>query len=473
MLNINTGGLVNSQLISSFKENKSYRFGGIAAALVIVVLLSVFVYNFATKPNGVSVIVDGKVLGVAQSIEIAEIAIDSIHEEKEIDGLPLSCISTIKYEPVRVKKDEILPETQLVLLLKDCLEFHYGAMGISVNGEVKVIVENQQVAQNIIEAVKEGYMPSDRDRERYEIKILDVAVEEKVAYVPVEVDKDEIIPYEEAVEIITYGQEKLTYHEVKSGESLWSIAQANGLQVKDLEEANPELQSIILQIGQKLRLIKPEPIINVKVVYEQVAEERIPYQVKYVNNDSLWRGQQRVENPGASGKKEVTYLITRINGNPTEKIVLNEKILEEPKTKVVAVGTKMMVASRGAGGTGPLGWPIRGAITSPFGYRGRTLHTGIDIAGNTGDPIYAAEDGTVIFSSWHGNYGNLAIIDHGDGVTTYYAHASQLLVKVGQTVQRGDVIARVGSTGNSTGPHLHFEVRINGTPDNPTKYLRN
>lgn len=128
---------------------------------------------------------------------------------------------------------------------------------------------------------------------------------------------------------------------------------------------------------------------------------------------------------------------------------------------------------------GKLGWPCPSSsrITSPYGYRVlfgvRDFHTGIDIGAGMGQNIVAAESGTVILANygWNGGYGNYIIINHGNGITTRYAHASQLYVSAGQTVTKGQVIAAVGSTGNSTGAHLHFEVRVNGSHTNPLNYL--
>lgn len=125
----------------------------------------------------------------------------------------------------------------------------------------------------------------------------------------------------------------------------------------------------------------------------------------------------------------------------------------------------------------PTLWPADGRISSPFGYRNDPIysiekkHEGIDIAAPHGADIRASANGKVIFSGTNGNYGKCIILNHNNGITTLYAHASSLLVKEGQTVKKGDIIAKVGSTGKSTGPHLHFEVRINGKPDDPTKYL--
>ena len=130
-------------------------------------------------------------------------------------------------------------------------------------------------------------------------------------------------------------------------------------------------------------------------------------------------------------------------------------------------------------GGGKLGWPCPSSsrITSGYGYRilfgVRDFHTGIDIGATMGSNICAAESGTVILANygWNGGYGNYIIINHGNGITTRYAHASKLYVTAGQTVTKGQVIAAVGTTGNSTGPHLHFEVRINGSHTNPLNYL--
>lgn len=115
--------------------------------------------------------------------------------------------------------------------------------------------------------------------------------------------------------------------------------------------------------------------------------------------------------------------------------------------------------------------PVEGIISSPYGWRWGRMHTGIDIRGNTGTPIYAAAGGTVVSAGYSGSYGNLVVISHGNGVQTYYAHASALYVSAGQTVSQGQNIAARGSTGRSTGPHLHFEVRINGTAQNPRNYV--
>ena len=130
-------------------------------------------------------------------------------------------------------------------------------------------------------------------------------------------------------------------------------------------------------------------------------------------------------------------------------------------------------ASDSAPHTTPSIWPAAGYVSSPYGLRfdGTEFHQGIDIAADMGAPIVATADGVVTAAGWNGGYGNMVDVDHGGGIVTRYGHASALAVTVGQQVRRGEVIAYVGSTGRSTGPHVHYEVRVDGQPVNPAGYL--
>jgi murein DD-endopeptidase MepM/ murein hydrolase activator NlpD len=122
-------------------------------------------------------------------------------------------------------------------------------------------------------------------------------------------------------------------------------------------------------------------------------------------------------------------------------------------------------------------WPTSGEVTSPFGWRnspwggGQELHPGIDIANSMGTPIFATADGEVVLSGWSGGYGNIVQINHGKGIETIYGHNSRVIVSAGQVVKKGQVIAYLGSTGRSTGPHLHYEVRVNGAAVDPIRFL--
>ena len=169
----------------------------------------------------------------------------------------------------------------------------------------------------------------------------------------------------------------------------------------------------------------------------------------------------------------MTANVTYVNGVEQQREVLSSTTLREPTTTVMAVGTKEKpkTASKGT-----YIWPVSGSISSYFGGRyifgSYSYHSGLDIAVSYGTTIKAADGGTVTFAGTKGAYGKLVIITHDNGTQTYYGHNSSLLVSAGDKVYQGQAIAKAGSTGRSTGPHCHFEVRVNGSAVNPLNYLR-
>ena len=156
-------------------------------------------------------------------------------------------------------------------------------------------------------------------------------------------------------------------------------------------------------------------------------------------------------------------------------------LLEQQENQLLAESNALSGVINGSSGngvgTGSMMWPVNGPVVSPFGYRihpilgYRKLHTGMDFAVGYGMPIHASDSGAVIYATWMGGYGNVIIVDHGRGISTLYAHQASLAVGTGSVVSRGQIVGYVGSTGFSTGPHLHFEVRVNGTPVDPMGYL--
>jgi murein DD-endopeptidase MepM/ murein hydrolase activator NlpD len=151
-----------------------------------------------------------------------------------------------------------------------------------------------------------------------------------------------------------------------------------------------------------------------------------------------------------------------------EEIDSLQQVSAELAAKIQAAQSHSTVVRTGSGA---LAWPVNAPITSPFGWRWGRMHEGIDLGAAYGTPIAAAGAGTVIYAGWLGGYGNLTVIDHGGGLSTAYGHQSQIGVSVGQHVEQGQIIGNVGSTGHSTGPHLHFEVRVNGQAVDPLGYL--
>ena len=190
----------------------------------------------------------------------------------------------------------------------------------------------------------------------------------------------------------------------------------------------------------------------------------------------MYQGETRVIEAGIPGEALVTADVTYVNGREQDREILESETLSEPTTRVIAVGTKVRPSWYP---NGYFIWPVYGHITSRFGYRSifgsYSYHGGIDIATAYGTGIAAADGGTVTFAGratgYNWSYGNLVIVDHGNGKQTYYGHCSSILVSAGDHVYQGQTIARVGSTGRSTGNHCHFEVKIGGTSVNPLAYL--
>ena len=204
--------------------------------------------------------------------------------------------------------------------------------------------------------------------------------------------------------------------------------------------------------------------------------ESIECPVVEVQDDSMYQGESKVLDAGVPGEQIVNADIAYLNGVEQERTVLSTQVPREATNKVIAVGTKVRPSWLP---NGYLIWPVYGRITSYFGYRSifgsYSYHGGIDIATSYGTNIAAADGGTVVFagratgSMW--SYGNLVIVDHGNGKQTYYGHCSSVLVAAGDKVYQGQPIAKVGSTGRSPGTHCHFEVKLNGASVNPLSYL--
>lgn len=160
----------------------------------------------------------------------------------------------------------------------------------------------------------------------------------------------------------------------------------------------------------------------------------------------------------------------------TTKNDIEKNIINNSKTKVETVEAKKNITAEDSKATAGKNFkllrPCKGMVSSPFGIRNGKLHKGMDIASNVGVPIYAAYDGIISYEGWISGYGKTIKIDHGGGLETIYAHCSTIKVKRNQRVKSGDKIGEVGSTGRSTGPHVHFEIRCNGVPQNPAKYIK-
>lgn len=237
-----------------------------------------------------------------------------------------------------------------------------------------------------------------------------------------------------------------------------------------------------MRLRQKLTKIGEDgtPFLTVQVRSTEVYTEPIPYDKRTVKDNSKYIGYVEIHTKGEEGKKQITADVIYVNGEPLYREILREEVVKEPVTEVTVEGSYRVNPNAEPGvATGSFMWPLPSCrmVSSPFGTRWGKLHAGIDISGNgvTGKPIIAADGGVVTQANtegWGGGYGLYVVVDHGNGYVTTYSHCDEILVEVGQRVAQGEVIAKAGNTGNSTGPHLHFEIRINGTAVDPLPYLK-
>jgi len=280
-----------------------------------------------------------------------------------------------------------------------------------------------------------------------------------------------VFPVEDAVNYIITGSAEPKTYVVKGGDNLWDIAIENGISPYDLQDMNPGLDPKKLAIGMEISLYKKQPFISVAFTEKVTNEERIAYNVVYENDDSMYKGQTKVKSVGTYGSKEVVSEITKENGVAVNSKVISETVLSEPVAQVALKGTLALPVYTGSS-SGQLSSPVALInVTSPFGSRGGRLHSGVDLKDPEGTPIYAAADGVVTQANCSGTLGNVIKISHGGGLETWYGHCETLLVSVGDTVTRGQQIATMGMTGNATCYHVHFEVRVNGKPQNPMNYI--
>lgn len=293
---------------------------------------------------------------------------------------------------------------------------------------------------------------------------------EKVEIAEAYVSKSLVTSVEEAADQITKESAKNEIYEVQAGDTLSTIANGHGLYVKDVLKLNEGLsENTVLKIGDEIIITVPQPELTVITTEQMTYQEEYYGEVEYVYNDDWYTTKSVVLREEEAGYHEVTALVTKRNGAEEDREMIHEKVLKEPVCKKVEVGTqtpptyiKPLSGGRQTSGYGRRRAPTKGASTN---------HRAIDWATPTGTAIWASSGGTVSVAGWQSGYGYVVYINHPDGKQTRYGHLSKILVSVGQKVKQGQKIALSGNTGRSTGPHLHFELRVNGSPVNPYNYF--
>ncbi len=441
----------------------------LSALIVMVTALSLYgIHNYKSVETEMfskayEVIIEGVPFAVVRNKEEFWNALSEVKEQiQEINDKEVVMSEEISFVEVKGYSGEITSHEKMVRNIKLVADIKVKVAAISIEGEVVVLIDNIDIAREILEELK-GEFINEEDVEYTLIEFY-----EDVQIVEVFSNNIDIRSKDEALYYLRKGTDEAKIHEVSSGENSWVIAKKYGLTVGDIEEANPEINPNRLRIGQELNLIVPKPYISILTKEHATIMKNIPFATKYTKTDVIYAGDRMITVRGVQGKKELKVFISRRNGEKIEKEILEERIISNPKTRVIAEGTKPRPATIA---TGIFANPTRGRLTSPFGMRWGRRHEGIDVAAPIGTPIIAADGGVVTFVGRRGAFGNLVIINHENGFQTYYAHISRFHVRVGERVHKGEKIAEVGNTGRSTGPHLHFEVRKNGVPVNPLSFV--
>lgn len=437
------------------------------AALAVLLLTSVGVYTFSEKVAATEhvyrVYIDGQYYGVVEDKSAIETTIQSLGEEMKAD---------VRFQPVNqhVKvTNEIYVADAIVESTKEYAELTV----VRVNGRDVVTVQDEETAKKLIEQLKSQYVKPDENAE--------ITLAENVDFIKVKEEVHKVTPFDAAFKLITDGVNEQRKYVVSRGDSLWDIALKNKMTVEQLHDANPNIANIdAIGEGQEINLVAKEPLISVQAVTEETRELTKNYEVEYKEDDSMYEGEEEVIQEGETGKVKQVVKVTKKNGIVIKEDVLKEEVISEPVKEIIAKGTKEKPTygaySGQATAVGGGGWayPVGGGyVSSYYGEnRGGRPHLAIDIAAGTGTPVYASNSGTVIWVGDAGDgYGYCIRISHGNGVETLYGHLSSMSVSPGQAVGKGEYIGGVGSTGWSTGAHLHYEVRIGGSQVNPAPYM--
>lgn len=438
------------------------------AYVVPVLALGVFVYTVRTVLGynyALAVSVDGQIVGYVENEQVFDDAAAEIQQRiKPINGEKTDW----KVEPTYTVaiSEQTMPVNQMAdSILKASSSEIVNASALYVNGEIVGVTTEGDELKDYIEGMKAPYEDPNNPNLRVEFT-KELAVEDGIYAA-------RNLSSAGDIEAILEGEEQgqLNYTVVK-GDTASGIASSHGLSTQQLIDMNPQ-QDILkeLFIGDVLTIQQSMPFLEVRRIETRTEQETIPYKKVSQKSDDLGFGQTRIKQQGEDGLDEVVreYVYYGDSDTPSVCNEIERTTLKEPVDEIKEIGQKLSNGDVAKVGNGELHWPVPN-------YKGVSRwmtngHKGADIRANYGVPIYASDSGVVTTAGWHNSYGNHVVINHGNGITTLYAHASRLAVRPGQSVQQGDIIAYVGSTGNSTGNHCHFEIKINGQRVNPHNYF--
>ncbi len=439
-----------------------------------------------------TVVLDGQVVGeISDPNKVDQLIADKSEQLKKADTPVLAELDeqVVTYTDERAYK-KVTDDAATLERLAGMLTTHPIGVKVKIDGEVVGIVRDQQTADALLQKVKDKYVTvkakkgaevqtlslsagGDKDKDdklekEVQRTVTSVTFVEKVATEKAEdVDVSQIADPDELFKLLTKGEPVPRTYTVKEGDCVGCIASKFNISGEFIYKNNPWIKNDLIKVGDVIDLsTEKPPILNVNSTEQVVQIETIDPPIEYKTNDDMKVGQTKVISQGKEGQQQVTYRILNRNGEEIEEEIVDRKVLKEATPTIIMKGTKVI---RGEG-TGKFSWPVSGhRITSYLGKRWGRMHNGLDMVGNSN--IKAADDGVVIFSGYKGELGNCIIIDHKNGFQTVYGHMKKLKAKKGQIVEKGDSIGVMGSTGHSTGTHLHFEIHLNGKLKNPLSYL--
>ena len=347
------------------------------------------------------------------------------------------------------------------------------ATGLYVDGAFVGAMESSTELTAVLDSIKDGRYDKNDSAQRAEF-IQDVKTVEGLFPAASVTDKAAL-----KAKLISEAVVKKTYT-VQAGDTLSTIAVRNNMTTAQLRAMNPAFANTdIVRVGDELVVQKPQAFLQVKVIKTVQYTEKINYKTVYTNNTARPVTWSVVKTKGQEGSQDIVAEVTYIDGVETSRKTVSKTVTKQPVTKVVERGTKPVYASGsevvvGDGVTkGQMSWPV--PICSNMSRGWKTGHYALDIANGPvtvrNKPACAADGGTVTFAGYNGGYGYCVKIQHANGLSTLYAHLNSIKVVKGQTVSRNQTIGLIGSTGNSSGPHLHFEVLKNGVRVNPLRYV--
>ena len=430
--------------------------GALAVALTLTTLYS----------PSYAVTLDGEAVGVVADADLVQRAIDTVEARgSALLGYDYQVEGDLEYEFALTLRSDLTTEEDVEDFFYRRLDSVSGELRnyqVAVNGQTVGTVKDEESLNELLESLKAKYTTENT----VSVDFLDTVSVEPVY------EADSLMTMREMETALLANQGGSTTYTVVAGDTFSGIAYDNDMSMSDLEALNPGIDINRLMVGDVLNVKELTPVLSVETVENVTYNQAIICPVEEVEDSSMYIGDSKILTQGVEGEEQVNATVTYVNGQETQRVINSATTLREPTTTVKAVGTKEKPKTAS---TGRYQWPIYGRISSYFGGRyifgSYSYHSGIDIVASYGAAICAADGGTVTYAGYKGSYGNLVIITHDNGTQTYYGHNSSLTVSVGQKVYKGQQIARAGSTGRSTGPHCHFEVRVGGSSVNPLNYL--